>query len=465
VTRAIFQILGGAVLVAAPFVLLGQTRATPPQTKASKAKPPAKAKPAAAPAPAPQPTAFPLESLRFEGNLLIPTPRAIAASGLNIGQSVQKSDFDEARDRLIATGAFENAGYEYKPSAAGTGYDVVFQVIEVPQLFGYRFEDVPVPDETLRAALRQLEPVFDDKIPPSAAVLGRFAAAIKQASGVDVVGRLTPELPGEPTILFRPNLPRANIAEVRFTGNQVLPSTLLTRSLSAVAVGVPYTEAGFRQMLDASLRPLYEARGRIRVAFPKVSTEKAEKVDGLVVTIAVSEGSAYRLGEVRWEGVAEALLPQVEKAADFKKGDVANFDDIQAGVNRVHERYLSGGFLKQTARVERDIRDQELIVNLSVKVDPGPQYFMGKFAINGLDILSEPFIRKMWQLETGKPFQAQYPEAFLARVRNEDLFDNLGRTRAETQVNEATRTVDVTLYFSGAAADRAKDAKGKGRLR
>jgi hypothetical protein len=36
------------------------------------------------------------------------------------------------------------------------------------------------------------------------------------------------------------------------------------------------------------------------------------------------------------------------------------------------------------------------------------------------------------------------------------VFDNLGKTRAETSTDEASKTVDVTLYFSGAAPEPKK---------
>lgn len=452
--RATLILISGAILVVAPAVFWGQaTKSGATKAKTGKAVPktpaPAKETPA-------QPSAFPLESVRIEGNRRIPSPRIVAASGLKIGAPVQKSDFDQARDRLVATGAFENVGYEFKPSAAQTGFELTFQVVEVEQVFAYRFEELPVPDDRVHAVLRQREPIFDDKIPPSNAVLARFAKIIQEVAGVQVTGAVNSELPGEAVILFRPPGQRSVIAEVRFTGNTAVPSTLLTRTMSGVAIGRPFTDSGFRQMLEASLRPVYEARGRIRVAFPKVTTEKADKVDGLVVTVAIDEGSVYKLGEVRWNGVAGNLRAEVEKAADFKKGDIVNFDDVSAGLERVHQRYLSGGFLKQTSRVERDVHDAETNVDLTVIVDPGPQYTFGKLTIQGLDILSEPVIRKMWRIESGKPFQAQYPDAFLERVRQEDLFDNLGKTRAETNVDEFSHVVDVTLYFSG-----ARDAKEK----
>jgi len=68
----------------------------------------------------------------------------------------------------------------------------------------------------------------------------------------------------------------------------------------------------------------------------------------------------------------------------------------------------------------------------------------------------------MWKIESGQPFQDGYPEAFLNRVREDGIFDNLGKTRAETNIDEAMHIVDVTLYFSGAGTP-AKGKDGKRR--
>jgi outer membrane protein insertion porin family len=461
--------------LAAAYVCLPQT----PQAQSQEAKPkaaPAKAKvaspaKAASSAKAPEPTpvapaqiaTYPLESLKVEGNRLIPTARIIAASGLKVGLNVDKSDFDGARDRLVATGAFENVGYEYKPGASGSGYDAVLQVIEVAQMFAYRFEDLPASDDVLRAALKKQQTIFDERIPASAAVLDRFAKIIQQAAGgnVEVVAKLTPD-PPDTVIVFRPPGSLNNVAEVRFVGNEVLPATVLTRALSAVAVGVPYTERNFRQILEVSVRALYDARGRIRVEFPHVTTERAPKVEGLIVTTTINEGPVYKLGSVRLAGVLASQTAEMEKAANWKKGDIANFDDVQAGVERVRVKYRQTGYLDVKARVDRDVHDAEQEVNLTVTVEPGAQYKMGKLSINGLDIISEPVIRKMWQLAEGRPFQPDYPESFLARVNEEGLFDNLGKTRAEPNVNTTTHVVDVALFFAGG---RPQDKEGKDRRR
>ena len=84
--------------------------------------------------------AFPLKSLRIEGNQRIEAARIVAASGLVLGAPVDKPQFDAARDKLIATAVFQSVGYEYNPSADKLGYDAVFRVAEQGSLYPYRFE-------------------------------------------------------------------------------------------------------------------------------------------------------------------------------------------------------------------------------------------------------------------------------------------------------------------------------------
>jgi hypothetical protein len=68
-----------------------------------------------------------------------------------------------------------------------------------------------------------------------------------------------------------------------------------------------------------------------------------------------------------------------------------------------------------------------------------------------LTCTARPRSRKLWALKEGKPFDAGYPDFFLNRVREDGIFDNLGVTKRDIKVNEANRTVDVVLTFSGDA--------------
>jgi hypothetical protein len=84
---------------------------------------------------------------------------------------------------------------------------------------------------------------------------------------------------------------------------------------------------------------------------------------------------------------------------------------------------------------------------------------MGKLTIKGLDILSEPVIRKLWRMNEGDRYKESYPDNFLAMIQTEGYFDNLARTGAEADLHEDTQTVDVILSFLGAKAAAEADRK------
>lgn len=408
---------------------------------------------------APAKTEAPLESVRVTGNRQIPAEKILAVAALKLGELAAKSDFDAARERLVATGAFETVGYEYKPGATGGNYDLTIEVHEIDSVFPYRFAGLPVAESVLRDALREQEPLWGDQIPMTA--VERYVDTIAQ-SGVKmaVTWKLEEVSPGAMAIVFQPAATLPSIAEVRFEGNDALPAATLIRPINDVAIGVPYTEKALRERLDAAIRPLYDARGRIRVAFPKIAVEKAEKVDGVVATVTVEEGPVYRLGDVRFSGVADAEAAQLARSADLHKGDPANFDDVRAAVERVEKKYRGNGYLHVASQVNREVHDDDRSVNVTIALDLGAQYRFGKLTIKGLDLLTEPEIRKAWGQMEGRPYQPEYANEFLDRLRAEKVFENLGNTSAEPHIDERSKTVDVTLTFSGAAKNTGDSAGG-----
>ena len=406
---------------------------------------------------------FPLESVRILGNDAIPAERIVAATGLKIGAPITRPEFNEARDRLLATGAFESVGFTYKGSVANTGFDATFQVAETTPLYRYRFEELPSTEAALREALRKQEPIFTDAIPPTPQVMNRYSSALARFlnNGTQVIGEVNSDTPGELMIVFRPIGTRLNVSEVNFKGNVVLPNTELWRIINPVAIGAPYSEPLFRQMLDSSVRLAYEERGRLRVSFPKIETAKSTDNDGLEVTVTIDESEPYKLGEVTYTGVRERESTELNQLGNWNKGQVINFADINAGTARIRKNFREGGYLRVETPVTREIHDDTKTVDLIVNIQSGKRFTMGKLTIKGLDILSEPTIRKLWHLNQGDSYIESYADNFLAMIQSEGYFDNLSRTGAEADLHEDTHTVDVTLSFLGAKA--AAEAERKRR--
>ena len=418
---------------------------TSPVVFAQQSKKKAPAKPAAAAV-----QSFAIETIHVEGLRNYTPAQVISASGLNVGDTGDKPKFDVARDKLVASGAFASAGYRYAPGPSGQGFALTFEIVEVEQVYPFRFDDLNAPDDKLHEAMSKSDPLFGKKIPGTYQVIERYAKAIETFLGgkEKIVGRLIAEVPGEMTIVFRPDGAPVTIAEVDFTGNKAITTTLLRNTIAGVAIGVPYSEPKFRQLLETSIRPLYDARGRIRVSFGKVTVNKAKDVKGVTLVVEVIEGESYSLGKVNVTGAEPE--DELIQTADFKTGDMVNFEEIGKGVDRIKRSLQRSGYMKVAASTERKIDDTKKLVDLVVKVEKGPQYVFRKLIVEGLDINSEPEIRKMWAVKRGKPFNGDYPNFFLTRLREDGIFDNLGKTSSRIEVDEKYREVDVILTFNGA---------------
>jgi len=392
---------------------------------------------------------FPVESIRVEGNKEFSDEEIVKMSGIQAGQAVQKADFDAAQKRLLESGLFETVAYRYTPAGNKGGYAATFQVKEIGQAFTYRFEAIDVPDAELRAYLKQQEPLFADRIPATEPVLKRFTSDLEKFLAtrnkpLQIVGKLTPDPKGQLEVVFQPAALPA-VAQVKFVGNRAIATPALQQAIAGAGIGALYTEPRFRQILDASIRPQYEALGYMRVNFPQIETTPASDVKGINVTVHITEGPVFKLREVNITGEM-ADNPRLAKEGAFRINETVDMHAIDEGAKRIEKYLKRRGFMDASAKVQPKVDDKSKTVDVAVNVDPGPQYRMGKLDIEGLDITSEPQIRKMWALAEKAPFDFEYPDSFLADMPN--VLDNLGRTRSTIKPDPGTLTVDVILTFS-----------------
>lgn len=416
------------------------------------------------------PNRWPVESIAVEGNRNYTQQQILAVAGLKMGQFAGKEDFEAARERLEQTGAFETVGYRFEPSSSGKGYAASFQVVEVETVYPVRFDNLGVPAEEVADHLKKRDPLFGPKVPGAKPALERYAREIEQFLASrnlkhKVAARVMPSASGDLSIVFRLDRPDPVVAEVTFEGNEALASDKLNTAIYGVAYGVPYTEKGFRELLESAIRPLYEHLGRLRVAFPKITTEKAEHVEGLAVHVTVDEGPVYELEAVEIHGAPSVKRADLLKVAALKTGEPADFTEIQQAVERLKRSFRRNGFMNVQASLDRKLDDKKKTVALAIELNEGPQYTFGRLAIEGLDLHGEAAVKKLWALKAGQPFNADYPNYFLAKVREEGIFDELGKTASKLNVNEESKIVDVTLNFGAAPPEPGERGPGQRRRR
>jgi len=409
---------------------------------------------------------FPVASITIEGNRLLDTSAILTASGLKRGEVVNPEAFDTVRDRLLATGYFETVSYRYKPSDKGE-YDVTFSVKELDTVYPIRVDALGATTDEIVAFLKTHDPLFTGKLPGARQVLDRTAREIEQflstrQQSVSVAGRVVAVMPGQFEINFTPARGLPAVSQVAFEGAKVIGARDLHNKIDEVAFGQPYTEDGFRLFLENQIRPLYEAQGYMHVTFPKITSAPAKQVQGVDVNITVDEGEQYKLSKVIVGGRMADDSERILKTANIPKMTVANFDQVKEGADRVRDSMRHDGYLDAKVTTESKRDDVAKTVEFIIMVETGPEYKMGKLTVLGLGLDGEAEIRKMWAVNGGAPFPQGYPDRFVARVKEEGIFDNLGEAKAEPKIDRTSHVVDVTLNFKGASQNPQKERPRRG---
>ena len=405
---------------------------------------------------------FPLDSITIEGNRILSSTAITAASGLKRGQTANGNVFDAARDRLIGTGYFDMVAYRYKPAKDGAGYAVTFEVKEIDTLYAIRIDGLPAAADEIVAYLKSKDPLFMGKMPGTQQVIRRTASEIQQyldskGQRVDVIGKVVSPAPETFIVDFMPQRGLPVVSSVSFEGSKLIPAVDLHNKIAEVAFGQPFTEEGFRGLLQSQIVPLYEAKGYMRVSFPKMTTTPAADVKAIDVTVTVDEGTEYKLTRVAVRGTTPEEGERILKNAKLPKLTIANFDEIIQAAKRVQDSLRKQGFLDARATTDKNIDDKAKTVAFFIVVDAGQMYTFGKLTVNGLGLDGEAAIRKMWGVKAGDKFPQGYGDYFLDKVKEEGIFDNLGDTKATQTVNAETHVVDVALDFKyGAPKEKKK---------
>lgn len=432
-----------AVLLMASMALMAQA---PAKKRATRAK---------APASQAKPNGPAIETLQFEGANRLSEAELTRLSGIRRGDAPSKEVFEAARDRLLGTGCIETVSWRYAPSTSGPGYAAVISITEADQFIPWAIERLPLTEAEVAAAASKELPCFAKDIPTYEKYLNQATVLVQKlldAKGVKEEAAAKVGLLNGKTIavVFQPKTPPPSIYDVQFTGNKAVPGPDLRKPLAQAAIGLPYNENLFRQLLDNQTRPIYETIGRLTVKFPEIKVVPSADpgVKGVLVIVTVDEGPVYTMEEVKVEGTPldEA---EIEKLGQFERGKTVNYTNLGLAMERILGEIRNRGYIQAAYKALRRIDEQKKTTAMTIQVNPGPQFVMGRLTIVGLDVITEPAIRKLWIMETGRPYRKDYPNFFLNEIRTRGVLDFLGETRADEKIDEQARRVDVTLTFKG----------------
>jgi outer membrane protein insertion porin family len=401
------------------------------------------------------PSAFKLISIKTTGTKRYKAEEVIAASGLQIGQTVSEDDFKKAARVLGETGAFGDVLYSFEYSADGTKLEL--QVQDAERFVPVRFDNlVWFSDRELLEQLHAQVPLFQGQLPEAGDLADQVSNGLQallithNLQGRADYLRVAHEDGPIEAFVFTVTGPQIHIRNIAFAGATVAELPLL-ESAARKLQGADFSRSILRTQEDKNFLPLYLERGYLKASFGDVQAkvvENSPQETAVDVTFSVDPGHQYKLAALDLNGnktfPASTLRPLLRVRLD----EPANAVQLDADIESMKKLYGTRGYMAASIQAEPEMDDTSSTVKYLLNIQEGDVYSMGDLEIRGLDARTTARMEEDWKLRGGDTYDSSYAKRFLEREDKEISVLSDWTVSVRESLNPQDRTVDVTLRFN-----------------
>lgn len=392
---------------------------------------------------------------------------ALAVCGLQVGQTVTQDDIEQAAQRLSDSGWFKKLSYRLK-GATVENITLTFTLEEddspnLPVVFDnfIWFTDLEIGDALRNNGILG----FNGTIPeggktPELIVQILEKEHLKKRQTVHIEYEiLASEGKQSSRVIFKVTGVRMPICELEFPGAVHVTEKLLQNAASEL-LSQDYSRYTALYVARYKLRPLYRQRGYWRAQFGDATAQVSREKDcaaGVRVSVPVQEGAQYVWDALEWTGQNAYQATELDAAFALKTDAIADETKFEKGLHELNRLYQRKGYLDLLVSVKPLFDDAKKRLGWRLSLVEGPQYKMGKLAINNLPPADTQALLKEWKLKAGDVFDADYLTTFINSVMLPRLAQLGPLAQAQKIVTKQTPdkqklTVDVTIDLANAEA-------------
>jgi outer membrane protein insertion porin family len=272
---------------------------------------------------------------------------------------------------------------------------------------------------------------------------------------------------------------RVRVMDIEFEGNQLFSDKSLRSQMKYVKEAglitrFQSTDILHREKLDFDLRkvdnfmrskgylqarhgePRVEGIGKRRTGFPILPLPFLSSVDeGLRITVPITEGKLFRLGDLKIEGNSIFSEAQIRSVIGLNKGDVANGERIgKALYENLKKFYGAQGFIEYTAELNPSFKDNptnpnEGIADFVVTIDEGKQFTLSRLEFVGNTFTRDNVLRREVLINEGDIYNQNAWEYSVIKLNQLGYFDPIDKDKdADFKTDEEQASVAINLKVS-----------------
>ena len=198
-----------------------------------------------------------------------------------------------------------------------------------------------------------------------------------------------------------------------------------------------------REQLDADaarIRDFYRERGFLDCEVGRRIDLSDDQKDAIIVFV-VAEGARYTVEKIAVEGNKLFDTAQIIEALDLKVGDVFSNDRLKKSQELLQDLYGKIGFIDARVQIDRLFHENEARVDVSVKIDEGNAYTVGKVTVKGNQLTQDKVVMRQ--------FRGIFPG---------ERYDRTGMKLTEQRLKESSLFTDAHVTVLGERDDEIRDA-------
>lgn len=379
-------------------------------------------------------------AIRVENNKAISAETILSKVRTKAGDKFSQEILNDDLKRLYAAEYFTDVSIDVKDEAGGLA--VTFIVEEKPVIEDIIFKGNTAfrapklkammkskPNEMLNPAVLSQD-ISDIK--DSYAKKGYPTAEIAYKTDIDKDGnkaRITITI-DEKT--------RVKVASVKIVGNKAMPTNKIKKVLGTKPAFIWLFNPGIfnEEVLQDDIekvRALYDEMGYMDAQVtPRLDHRDGGKI--LDVTLEISEGRQYLVGEVYFKGPIVFPVSAVRSRISMKPGQPFSVRTMRQDTIAVRQYYYQYGYMNVMIDVEKTLNQTTGMIDIIYNIDAKEPVYVGKIEIRGNVKTKDIVIRREIRIYPGDRFNGEKIKRSKERLYNLGFFENVSFDTEPTQM-------------------------------
>jgi len=249
--------------------------------------------------------------------------------------------------------------------------------------------------------------------------------------------------------------PKVVIKKITIEGNRALSDRQIKKAMKTKKRWFFsfITGSGFykKEEIKADLeriKELYHNNGYIQSAVSEPELSLSNNRKNLSVTITVSEGKQFSVGDFGIEGNTIFMTEKLSEQIELSTGKVFDRSALRKGIDNIIDLYMEKGYARADVNPMVTLNAEEQLANITLSITEGGIFHIGRIDISGNTKTRDKVIRREMRLDEGDTFNKKLLKRSYQRINNLNYFETVDVTpmpRAEEDIIDINVGVEEKL--------------------